>query len=97
MPSVIHVNGELRYVGCSVTPLARYATHYRATLGMESTHVWIRCLKQLGLEPVLVVLESTENYKNANKLEVVWTNKIKQRGHRLLNRATGGYHLKTVC
>jgi predicted GIY-YIG superfamily endonuclease len=83
-------DGAVRYVGCTINPVSRFRDHVAASYD-TSTYAWCRELRALGMKPVLLCLQTTDNYENAGRLEVGMMTTLRQEGHRLLNRNRAAY------
>lgn len=83
--------GCVRYVGKSVNPTARLATHIREARRGNPVHSkrWIDGLLKHGLRPVLSILEEVPDEK-ANEAEMFWIASLKLAGADLTNRTNGG-------
>lgn len=83
--------GHVRYVGKSVNPKERLATHIREARQGSVVHSrrWIDGLLQCGLRPVLGILEET-NTARANECERYWIATLQCLGADLTNRTPGG-------
>jgi hypothetical protein len=79
---------EVRYVGKSVNPALRYASHIHSRLHPR-THCgkWIRSLAIKGHRPEMVILEDSADWHEA---EPFWISYFKFLGARLTNHSTGG-------
>jgi predicted GIY-YIG superfamily endonuclease len=82
--------GELRYVGCTINPVTRLAWHFSASYE-TSTHWWCRELRVFGLKPIMVCLQTTNDYDNAGRLELEMMTNLRQQGHSLLNKNRAAY------
>ena len=82
---------EVRYVGKSVNPKERLATHVREARNGSILHCkrWIDGLLKQGLFPVMGILEVTDK-ENANEVESYWIRTLRFLGADLTNRTDGG-------
>jgi hypothetical protein len=82
---------EVRYIGKSVNPKERLATHIRDARRGVVVHCkrWIDGLLQQGLLPVLGIIEKTTK-ENANEAECYWIACFRFMGANLTNRTIGG-------
>jgi hypothetical protein len=83
--------GHVRYVGKSVRPKERLATHIREARNGSVVHSkrWIAGLLQEGLRPVLSILEVADAAA-ANDAERFWIASLKLAGADLTNLTPGG-------
>lgn len=83
--------GHVRYVGKSVSPRDRLATHIREARRGDVLHSrrWIDGLLQQGLRPVLGILEETDTVK-VDECERFWIATLASLGCDLTNRTPGG-------
>jgi hypothetical protein len=83
--------GEVRYVGKSVRPRERLATHIREARAGSIVHCkrWIAGLLAEGLAPVLGIIEETTR-ESANEAERYWIGCLLTAGSTLTNRTPGG-------
>jgi hypothetical protein len=83
--------GCVRYVGKSVSPKARLATHIREARGGVTTHCkrWIDGLLKAGFLPAMGVIEETTE-AHANDAERYWIGVLRLIGADLTNRTPGG-------
>ena len=80
-------DGELRYVGCTNNPARRQREYAGMQVYNNDQFIrWLRELKNINQQPVLVCLRATNDYENAGSLEVEMMTRLRQEGHRLLNR-----------
>lgn len=81
---------ELRYVGKSVRPIERLATHIREARSGSILHSrrWIDGLTAVNLRPELLILEEVDG--DANECERFWIASMKLAGCSLTNRTIGG-------
>lgn len=82
---------ELRYVGCSTSPTARFNQHLtygRRHILKMCTAEWIADLLTKGLRPELLILEEyeTEWKSDAGDVEKQWMHHYIDNGAQLLNR-----------
>lgn len=83
----------IRYVGIAANPRRRLASHVaEAKNGRKNRPInhrsrWIRTLLQLGLRPVLEVIESTDNWALRERY---WIKRLRGEGHSLTNLTDGG-------
>jgi len=85
-------DGELRYVGFTKDPDARYKNHCATQTAAMLMHngkrgvvIWETELKSLNLSPVLVRLETIDALGKPRDREAYWINSLLKRGHQLLN------------
>lgn len=90
---------EIRYVGASVSPVARYRQHltrhqpHTVHVGESKKNEWLAKLEDSGTEPELVILEEVQarSYKIGKRhpdvadAEDRWMVKLVQEGHSLTN------------
>lgn len=83
--------GCVRYVGKSVRPAERLATHIREARAGSKVHCkrWIAGLLAAGLRPVMGVIEETSR-ANANDAERYWIGCLRCAGADLTNLTPGG-------
>lgn len=83
--------GEVRYIGKSVNPRERLATHIRESRNGSKLHSrrWIAGIIASGGLPILGTLEISEDAE-ANNAERLWIASFKLMGARLTNRTFGG-------
>jgi len=79
----------IRYVGVSNDVKRRFYEHLQCFgIGQQERH-WIEELRQLGLSPLIQILETIQISANqreaAYKRERYWINEMLRRGHLLLN------------
>jgi hypothetical protein len=63
---------EVRYVGISKDAKKRYAQHMRGKSDSPRKDAWINELKQLGLQPILIIIGRTQNKFQALIQEEYW-------------------------
>lgn len=85
------LDGTVRYIGRTTDPKARLSQHARATeWAPPSTYTlkkkleWLRSLKEKGIKPHMVILE-TVSAQEATELERVWIGRGLRWGWPLLN------------
>lgn len=83
--------GYVRYVGKSVRPKERLATHIREARSGSKIHSrrWIAGLLAEGLVPILSILEEVDD-ASANEAEMFWIASFKLAGFDLTNKTFGG-------
>ena len=82
-------DGEIYYVGRTAAPSMRWAQHYSATENYSDSlrHAMNRRITALGLIPVMVLLEWTENGKQR---ELYWMQAMRRLGYTLANGGKKG-------
>jgi group I intron endonuclease len=81
-------NGAVRYVGKSDDPERRYRRHLTEN-GRTHRHNWIKQLVQLGLQPMMDVIESVPKTLWEER-EIFWIAHYRALGHNLTNMCEGG-------
>lgn len=76
--------GDIRYVGSTRNSKQRLNSHLYADKSSRLRTQWIRELRERGLKPELLLLETTEETKRIQR-EHHWYKHFKARGHDLLN------------
>ncbi|MFZ5783985.1 MAG: GIY-YIG nuclease family protein [Pseudomonadota bacterium] len=83
--------GAVRYIGKADNPRKRLRQHLRAEMRLSFPVVqWIRKQKALGISPIMIALEFTEDWQVA---EIDWIAHMRAIGAPLLNVAEGGIPL----
>lgn len=85
-------NNEVKYIGKTKNLEQRLKAHLGCRLRSKKTS-WIKSLKSLGLEPVMEIVEMTEN---PNEREVFWIDFYNKKTP-LLNMTVGGTGGTTHC
>lgn len=86
-----------RYIGRTSNPKIRYRRHCRNTSGITHKENWLRLLKRLDLQPIMVILYQTEYYEESLRAEIehiLWRN---QSGYDLVNSTEGGEGVLNPC
>jgi hypothetical protein len=83
--------GQIRYVGKTIEPRRRFATHCRGDKADVHSHRarWIAKLKANGLKPVLHILETVEDAR-WQEAECKWIAFYRSTGCDLVNSTDGG-------
>lgn len=83
--------GHVRYVGKSLHPSARLATHIREARGCSVVHCkrWIAGLLAIGVRPALGIIETIDD-GTANEAERYWIGCFRSTGADLTNKTPGG-------
>jgi DNA-binding NarL/FixJ family response regulator len=82
-------NDELRYIGKSDRPRERLSNHLQDKSNNHRCH-WLQELKQLGLRPVLVIIDAVPAGHGWQHIEQVYIAAAREAGHRLTNATDGG-------
>lgn len=83
-------DGEIRYVGVTENPKARYGHHCRLSenIGKRAHRArWICSLLELGLKPEMVLLERADDWDEAERR---WIRNLRAIGCHLVNGNDGG-------
>ena len=83
---------QVRYVGKSKNPRARYLQHTRPSdYNMKGPYrrYWIKSLMSQGIRSGLIILEKTDE-SSWEAREIHWINFLRTQGHKLTNIAAGG-------
>src|SRR5438105_11913465 len=85
-------DGQLRYVGKSVSGMNRPKAHMQHVFLQSNTHKvnWIRQLKALGLQYGIVVIQSLDDKEMLSQAEIFWIAYFRQLGCPLTNLTAGG-------
>lgn len=83
------VDGDIRYIGKSIRPVARACNHMQDKTPCHRTH-WLQSLKARGLKPDMVILERVEGAWPWQESERFWIAYGKRHGWRLTNNTDGG-------
>lgn len=63
------IDGVVRYVGCTRNIKARIRQHLRVPSGLPTKQVWIKSLLKLGLEPIVTVVDTLPDKRQAKLSE----------------------------
>ena len=74
------------YVGQSMYGTDRPFTHIQEQSHSKKVNEWINDLKKNGLNPIIVILERTDNSEILNDKEKFWVQKFINEGNLLLNQ-----------
>lgn len=86
------ITDYVRYVGKSINPKERLATHIREARNGSVLHSrrWISGLLSKNMKPELIVLEELDTAEEANEAEKYWIASFRIIGANLTNRTDGG-------
>jgi transposase-like protein len=76
---------EIRYVGRTINPLGRIASHRIAAGAMQGKREWTRELRKRGLSPRMITLDCVDA-EVAGASEMEWIGRMLRRGKRLFNQ-----------
>lgn len=83
-------DNTIRYVGISIDANQRFAQHLRGYAGSRYERRWLRELREKGLSPTLLILETIpqgpDAYEIACEREKFWIQEMIQANEPLLNR-----------
>ncbi len=65
-------DNEVRYVGRSVNPEVRYKQHLQCRESNPQKNAWIRFLLEHNQQPIMTILELTEDGLTAHRREMYW-------------------------
>lgn len=82
-------NDKFFYVGSSVDPSTRFATHTSNRFAAAEVHAMVSKLADDGAKPILRILEVVDPSLRKER-ERYWMDWLRSRGHRLANRRTVG-------
>ena len=85
--------GTVRYVGYSKNPEKRFAEHLSDAEKLTTpVYNWIRCLQNLGLKPLMVILHHGKNNQSWEEVEAEWISRygFGQSPCHILNLMAGG-------
>lgn len=74
------------YVGQSTRGINKPFEHIREKSHSKKVNEWVSYLKNEGLSPIIVILETTNNPELLNDKELFWINKLINEGNILLNQ-----------
>lgn len=80
---------EIRYVGKSIRPAQRLLNHMNERSNTHRSH-WLQTLRQKGLRPRMVILETIEGRWPWQDAERFWIAHLRSLGARLVNGTSGG-------
>lgn len=80
---------EIRYVGKTNNINRRYLSHVSCNYNNTKKECWIKCLRKLGLKPLLIILEQV-NEANWQEQEKKWIKFYKDKDFDLVNGTMGG-------
>lgn len=88
------VTHEVRYVGASVNPLARYKCHLSEGINLRK-RAWMWALKQAGQRPELLILDSCKA-SEYRRVEDGWTHYYMALGNDMVNAIYSGYNRRAL-
>ena len=83
------VTGEIRYVGKTNNISKRLSRHCKESSNTHKAN-WITGIRNLGLKPVLKIVDSFETESECYEAEIYWISQFKSWGFRLVNLNNGG-------
>lgn len=84
------INNEVCYIGVSNNPKRRFIEHCSYTYEMNKKNNWIKSLKEIGLKPILEIVEENSSKEEISKREKEHIKMFTK----LLNAQSGGYNIK---
>jgi len=81
---------SIRYVGKAVNPHSRYRHRFAKHEAGVHKGKWLACLKALGLDPIMQIVEVVPATGDWVEAERWWIAHLQAQGHRLTNLSNGG-------
>jgi len=84
------ITEEVRYVGYTQDLKERYWNHISRTEVKNKKNSWIKSLKNVGLNPIMTVIDEANNIEEIHNLEIYWISQFRTWGFKLTNLTLGG-------